>query len=103
MDDTPSAAKPEFRVESQTDLPDLQAAEAEFENQTEKTASEKSKRATSQTGLSEYKWSMDFIHDTLENGKKVRSLNIIDDFNREILNVTIASGLPSTRVISELN
>lgn len=47
-------------------------------------------------------WSMDFMHDTLENGKNVRSLNIIDDFNREILNITIDTGLPSARVVSQL-
>ena len=47
-------------------------------------------------------WSMDFMHDTLENGKKVRSLNIIDDFNREILQVSIDTSLPSARVISKL-
>jgi len=45
---------------------------------------------------------MDFMHDTPENGKSVRSLNIIDDFNREILNITIDTSLPSARVVSEL-
>ena len=47
-------------------------------------------------------WSMDFMHDTLENGKSVRSLNIIDDFNREILNITIDTNLPAAGVVSEL-
>ena len=46
-------------------------------------------------------WSMDFMHDTLECGKSVRTLNIIDDFNREILNITIDTSLPSARVISQ--
>lgn len=32
-----------------------------------------------------YSWSMDFMHDTLSNGRKVRILNIIDDYNRQAL------------------
>lgn len=47
-------------------------------------------------------WSMDFMHDTLSNGVKFRTFNIIDDFNREALNITMDTSLTSKRVIREL-
>jgi len=47
-------------------------------------------------------WSMDFMHDGLINGIKFRSFNIIDDYNREGLNITIDTSLTSARVIREL-
>jgi putative transposase len=46
---------------------------------------------------------MDFMHDTLSNGIRFRSFNVIDDFNREVLNITIDTSLPSKRVIRELD
>lgn len=47
-------------------------------------------------------WSMDFMQDSLWNGKKYRLLNIIDDYNRELLSVEVDSSLPSPRVIRAL-
>lgn len=42
------------------------------------------------------------MHDSLVNGKRIRTINIIDDFNREILNITIDTSLPSAKLISQL-
>lgn len=48
-------------------------------------------------------WSMDFMHDALMNGVKFRSFNVIDDFNRECLNLTLDTSINSKRVIRELD
>lgn len=48
-------------------------------------------------------WSMDFMHDTLQNGVSFRSLNIIDDYNREALTISMDTSLTSKRVIRELD
>lgn len=50
-------------------------------------------------------WSMDFMHDTLMNGRKVRILNVIDDYNRQALSVNVDyshSGLSVSRVLAQL-
>ncbi|WP_326985093.1 IS3 family transposase [Chryseobacterium sp. MYb264] len=90
------------RSQSQAGLQDLQIDEAELEKQTKKTTSGKDNEPLLRPMYPNVTWSMDFMHDTLENGKSVRSLNIIDDFNREILNITIDTSLPSARVVSQL-
>lgn len=48
-------------------------------------------------------WSMDFMSDALWDGRKVRLLNIIDDYNREVLTIEADSSLPTARVIRCLN
>jgi len=47
-------------------------------------------------------WSMDFMHDQLEDGRKLRLFNVIDDFNREGLGIEVDFSLPSARVIRTL-
>ena len=40
-------------------------------------------------------WSMDFMQDNLSDGKKLRVLNIIDDFNREGLAIVPSKSITS--------
>lgn len=47
-------------------------------------------------------WSMDFMSDSLWDGRKFRTLNVIDDFNRESLAIEIDFSLPSERVVRVL-
>jgi len=43
-------------------------------------------------------WSMDFMSDVLTSGQRFRTLNIIDDFNREALAIEVDTSLPAARV-----
>ena len=47
-------------------------------------------------------WSMDFMSDVLQNQRKFRVLNIIDDFNRKALWIEANYSMPSAFVINAL-
>lgn len=47
-------------------------------------------------------WAMDFMSDSLANGKRFRSLNIIDQYNRKCLEIGIGYSIPSREVIEIL-
>jgi putative transposase len=48
-------------------------------------------------------WSLDFTSDSLTDGRKFRTLNVLDDYNREALGIEIDYSLPSQRVIRLLD
>jgi putative transposase len=47
-------------------------------------------------------WSLDFMSDALSNGRTFRTLNVLDDFNREALWIEVDTSLPAERVVRVL-
>ena len=48
-------------------------------------------------------WALDFVHDTLYNGKRFRTLNVIDEGVRECLAIEVDTSLPAERVVRVLD
>ncbi len=48
------------------------------------------------------RWSMDFVADALNDGRRFRSLNIVDDYNRRCLAAEVDTSLPGGRVVRVL-
>lgn len=48
------------------------------------------------------RWSMDFVHDALSDGRRFRILAVVDDYTRENLCLVADTSLPGGRVIREL-
>lgn len=49
------------------------------------------------------RWSMDFVHDYLADGRRIRTFNVVDAFTRECLVIEVDTSLPSARVIGVLD
>jgi putative transposase len=47
-------------------------------------------------------WSVDYMSDALWDGRKFRLLNIVDDYNREVLHIETDTSLPTIRLIRAL-
>ncbi len=49
------------------------------------------------------RWSMDFVHDTLADGRVFRCLTVVDDFTRECPLIAVDTSLPGSRVAEALD
>lgn len=49
------------------------------------------------------RWSMDFLHDQLSNGRRIRVLNVIDDYSRQCLASIVDTSISGVRVARELD
>jgi len=47
-------------------------------------------------------WSVDFMSDSLADGRLLRTFNVLDDYNREGLGIEVDLSLPSERIIRSL-
>jgi putative transposase len=47
-------------------------------------------------------WALDFMHDALYGGRRFRTLNILDEANREALAIEVGVSIPAARVIRVL-
>lgn len=48
-------------------------------------------------------WALDFMHDVLYDGRKFRTLNVIDEANREALAIEVGQSIPSRLLIRTLD
>ena len=62
----------------------------------------RTKQALHQPAAINEVWSIDFMSDTLWNGRRFRLLNVIDDYNREVLHIETDLSLPTLRLIRVL-
>ena len=44
-------------------------------------------------------WSMDFMSDALAGGRRFRTFNVVDDFNREALHIEVDTSINSSRLV----
>jgi len=44
-------------------------------------------------------WSLDFMSDALTDGRRFRTLNVLEDWNREVLGIEVDFSLPAARVV----
>ena len=78
------------------------ALELDFKRRTKKRIPQRIKQPLQNLYQPNEQWSMDFMSDTLYSGRRYRILNIMDEFNRELIEFEIVTSLPAVKVIQAL-
>jgi len=94
--------KPGTCLEPQADPQSVPRDGSASEAKTEKTVTGSHAQALAVPGRANQTWSLDFMSDALANGRAFRTLNVIDDFNREALWIEVDTSLPAERVVRVL-
>ena len=90
-------------MEPQARVPHLLPVKAQFAHQAPPAHRARAPTALQTPILPNSVWSMDFMHDQLGDSRSYRSLNVLDDFNREPLCTEIGISLPTARVTQALD
>lgn len=93
------AQRKRLPLQPQKGVPNLLRAVAEHANKAEKRLKRDELEPLTVPESRNECWSMDFMHDQLSDGRSVRLLNVIDDFNREALAIEVDFSLPANRVV----
>jgi putative transposase len=62
----------------------------------------RTKQALAQPGAINEVWSVDYMTDSLWDGRRFRLLNVLDDYNREVLAMEVDISLPAARLVRVL-
>jgi len=92
-----------YRLEPQAGLPHLSRTGAELRIKPRKRLVRERPEPLAVPQQPNRTWSMDFMADQLADGRSFRTLNVIDDFNREGLGIEVDFSLPAERVVRSLN
>jgi transposase InsO family protein len=76
---------------------------AAFADQAEEAVGARETTTPGGTRNTQCMWSMDFMQDSLTDGRRYLLFNVIDDFNREGLCIDADFSLPALRVIRALD
>jgi putative transposase len=61
------------------------------------------RRAMEMPTAANERWSMDFVHDQLASGRRLRCFTVVDDFTRESVVIDVAHSIPGERVAAALD
>jgi transposase InsO family protein len=81
----------------------LSSAAAEYQAPRQAPIAGSGENAARDPGCPNEVWSADFLADALWSGRRFRTFNVMDDFNREVLRIEIDTNLLVRRIVRALD